>query len=64
MHHPDPVKRPVDGADFPKDAIVGGGIRSYKPYIATGDSVIQVGDKVVVFALPSAFYKLNKFFNS
>jgi len=55
---------PLKLIDFPKDAIVGGGIRSYKPYIATGDSLIRVGDKVVVFALPSAFDKLNKFFNS
>jgi len=55
---------PLKEIDFPKDAIVGGGIRSYKPYIATGDSLIMEGDKVVVFALPSAFDKLNKFFNS
>jgi trk system potassium uptake protein TrkA len=55
---------PLKMIDFPKDAIVGGGIRNYKPYIATGDSVINVGDKVVVFALPSAFDKLNKFFNT
>ena len=55
---------PLKLIDFPKDAIVGGGIRNYKPYIATGDSVIQVGDKVVVFALQSAFYKLNKFFDT
>ena len=55
---------PLKLIDFPKDAIVGGGIRSYKPYIATGDSLIRVGDKVVVFALPSAFDKLNKFFSS
>ncbi len=55
---------PLKLIDFPKDAIVGGGIRDYKPYIATGDTLIKAGDKVVVFALPSAFDKLNKFFNS
>lgn len=53
---------PLKLIDFPKDAIVGGGIRKYKPYIATGDTLIQAGDKVVVFALPTAFDKLNKFF--
>ncbi len=53
---------PLKLIDFPRDAIVGGGIRKYKPYIATGDTLIQAGDKVVVFALPSAFDKLNKFF--
>jgi trk system potassium uptake protein TrkA len=50
--------------DFPKDAIVGGGIRDDKPFIATGDTHIQFRDRVVVFALPSAFDKLNKFFTS
>lgn len=55
---------PLKLIDFPKDAIVGGGIRNYKAYIATGDTVIKAGDKVVVFALPSAFDKLNKFFTT
>ena len=55
---------PLKLIDFPKDAIVGGGIRNYTSYIATGDTLIQAGDKVVVFALPSAFEKLNKFFTS
>jgi len=55
---------PLKLIDFPKDAIVGGGIRNYKSYIATGDTLIQANDKVVVFALPTAFDKLNRFFNS
>lgn len=55
---------PLRLINFPKDAIVGGGIRDGKPFIATGDTHIQYGDKVVVFALPSAFEKLNKFFTS
>ena len=53
---------PLKLIDFPKDAIVGGGIRNYNPYIATGDTVIEANDKVVVFALPTAFDKLNRFF--
>lgn len=53
---------PLKLIDFPRDAIVGGGIRKYKAYIATGDTLIEAGDKVVVFALPSAFDKLNKYF--
>jgi trk system potassium uptake protein TrkA len=63
-----PNARITDGPlrliNFPKDAIVGGGIREYKPFIATGDTLIRTGDKVVVFTLPSAFDKLNKFFSS
>lgn len=54
---------PLRLIDFPKDAIVGGGIRNYKSFIATGDTLIKAGDKVVVFALPSAFDKLNRFFS-
>jgi trk system potassium uptake protein TrkA len=55
---------PLRLINFPKDAIVGGGIRDGKPFIATGDTHIQYADRVVVFALPSAFDKLNRFFTS
>ena len=48
--------------DFPKDAIVGGGTRDGNPFIATGDTIIQAGDKVVVFTLPTAYDSLTKFF--
>jgi len=55
---------PLRLINFPKDAIVGGGLREGNAFIATGDTQIKAGDKVVIFALPSAFEKLNKFFNS
>jgi len=48
--------------DFPNDAIVGGGTRDGLPFIATGDTIIKAGDKVVVFTLPTAYDKLTKFF--
>ncbi|MDP4221755.1 MAG: Trk system potassium transporter TrkA [Bacteroidota bacterium] len=48
--------------DFPKDAIVGGGTRDGVPFIATGDTIINANDKVVVFTLPSAYEKLSKYF--
>lgn len=48
--------------DFPKDAIVGGGTRDGEPFIATGDTIINANDKVVVFTLPSAFEKVSKYF--
>jgi len=47
---------------FPKDAIVGGGIRDNLPFIATGDTIINANDKVVVFSLPSAYEKVSKYF--
>ncbi len=48
--------------DFPKDAIVGGGTRDGVPFIGTGDTIIQPGDKVVVVTLPTAYDRLTKFF--
>lgn len=49
--------------DFPKDAIVGGVIRGNKAFIAKGHTRIEADDRVVVFALPSAVKKIDKFFN-
>ncbi len=47
---------------FPKDAIIGGIIRGNNSFIALGDSEIKPYDRVVVFALPSALKKVNRFF--
>jgi trk system potassium uptake protein len=56
------TKGTLRSIDFPKDAIVGGGTRDGEPFIATGDTIIKVNDKVVVFTLPSAYEKLSKYF--
>lgn len=56
------TKGTLRGIDFPKDAIVGGGTRDGVPFIATGDTIIKVNDKVVVFTLPAAYDKISKFF--
>jgi trk system potassium uptake protein TrkA len=56
------TKGTLRAIDFPKDAIVGGGTREGIPYIATGDTIINANDKVVVFTLPTAYERLNKFF--
>ena len=53
---------PLRDIGFPKDALVGGGIRDDKPFIATGDTLIMANDRIVIFALPSAMKKLSKFF--
>jgi trk system potassium uptake protein len=55
---------PLRLINFPKDAIIGGGIHESVSFIATGDTHIQANDRVVVFALPSAFDKISKFFSS
>lgn len=57
------TKGALRGIDFPKDAIVGGGTRNGVPFIATGDTIIRAGDKVVVFTLPTAYDKISKFFS-
>lgn len=48
---------------FPKDSMVGGVIREDNSFIANGYTLIKPGDKVVVFALPSAIGKVGKYFN-
>jgi trk system potassium uptake protein TrkA len=56
------TKGTLRSIDFPRDAIVGGGTRDGVPFIATGDTIINANDKVVVFALPAAYEKLSKYF--
>ncbi len=57
------TKGPLRDLDFPKDAVVGGVIRDRSSFIATGDTEIHAQDRVVVFALPTALQKVDKFFN-
>jgi trk system potassium uptake protein TrkA len=57
------TKGTLRSMDFPDDAIIGGGTREGIPFIATGDTIIKAGDKVVVFTLPTAYEKISKFFN-
>ncbi len=52
----------IRNIDFPKEAKIGGIIREDQGIIATGDTQIVAGDKVVIFALPSAIKKIDKFF--
>ncbi|QQS50243.1 MAG: Trk system potassium transporter TrkA [Bacteroidota bacterium] len=49
--------------DFPKDCIIGGIIRDDKSFIGKGSTQLQEGDKVIVFAMPSAISKAAKFFS-
>jgi trk system potassium uptake protein TrkA len=56
------TKGTLRSMDFPDDAIIGGGTREGIPFIATGDTIIKAKDKVVIFALPSAYEKISKFF--
>ncbi|MDX2415194.1 MAG: Trk system potassium transporter TrkA [Bacteroidales bacterium] len=48
--------------NFPKGALIGGGTRGGRPFIATGDTAIEPEDRVVVFTLPEALEKVTKYF--
>lgn len=48
--------------DLSKSAIVGGFIRNNEGFIGVGETEIKAGDKVVVFSLPDAVKKIDKFF--
>ncbi|MBK7629366.1 MAG: Trk system potassium transporter TrkA [Ignavibacteriales bacterium] len=48
--------------NLPKGCIIGGYVRDEQGFIGTGDTKIVAGDKVVVFSLPDAVKKLEKFF--
>lgn len=56
------TKGTLRSLDFPKGALVAGGTRSGVPFIASGDTIIQPNDKVVVFTLPEAYDRLKRFF--
>jgi trk system potassium uptake protein TrkA len=57
------TQAPLRELNFPQGAIIGGLIRGSKAHIAVGDTLIQQGDKVVVFALPFAIDKVVSFFH-
>lgn len=52
----------IKDIDFPDGAIIGGVVRKDQGFIAKGDTQIYPNDKVVVFSLPSAIKKVDKFF--
>ncbi len=56
------TRAPLHKLHFPKDAILGAVVRGGEVFVPIGDSQIQGGDKVVLFALPSAIHEVEKFF--
>lgn len=57
------TKKPVKNLNFPDNAIIGGYVRDERGFITVGDTQIQAEDKVVVFALPGAINKVEKYFH-
>ncbi|MDR2036402.1 MAG: Trk system potassium transporter TrkA [Bacteroidales bacterium] len=56
------IEAPLYDINFPKNAIIGGVIRGKSGFVATGDTHIQPGDHVVVFAMPGAINTVSSFF--
>jgi trk system potassium uptake protein TrkA len=61
-HDAKAVRGPIKDIDFPSEAIIGGVIRGNSSFIASGDTIIQPNDHVVVFALPSVLNEIGNFF--
>jgi trk system potassium uptake protein TrkA len=57
------VKRPLKKLSIPKGAIVGSIIRGNRVIVPRGDTQVEEGDRVVVFALPEAIEAVEKIFS-
>lgn len=49
--------------NLPQGTLIAGGISGNIPFIATGNTIIKAGDRVVVFTLPEAYDRLSAFFS-
>lgn len=58
----DVTKYAIKDLEFPKAAIIGGIVRGQESFIATGNTQIKPNDRVVVFSLPDAVKKVEKYF--
>lgn len=57
------IGKPLHELHFPRGAIIGAIVRGKSYQIPTGESVLAEGDRVVIFALPSALQKVERFFS-
>lgn len=56
------TKKKVKDLHFPDTALIGGVIRGSETLIPNGNTQLQIGDKVIVFALPLAIKRLEELF--
>ena len=56
------LNRPVRDLKIPDGIVIGGILRDNSAEIATGNSVIQKGDRVIILALPMAIKKVEEMF--
>ncbi len=57
------TRKKLSEAKIPKNCILGAVQRNDEVFIPMGDTQIKAGDKVVLFALPSAIHDVEKIFN-
>jgi len=57
------TKKPLKDLHFPDTALVAGVIRGEKVFIPDGNFLLEINDRAIVFALPSAKPALEKLFN-
>ncbi len=57
------TRKPLSKLKLPNNAILGVVMRENNVFIPVGDTQIRAGDRVVLFALPSAIRELENFFN-
>ncbi len=53
---------PLKEINFPKEAVIGGIVRNKEAFIASGNTQIQDGDKILVFCMPTAIKDVQKLF--
>ncbi|MBC8343749.1 MAG: Trk system potassium transporter TrkA [Bacteroidetes bacterium] len=57
------TEKKVQNLHFPKGVIIGGLVREDESNIVTGNTQIEVGDHVVVFAIPALIHKVERYFH-
>lgn len=55
--------KPLSDLHFPRGAIIGVIVRGKNYEIPSGESVLEEGDRVVIFTLPAALQKVERFFS-
>lgn len=58
------TKKPLRKQNFPAAMVVGAIIRGTEIIIPEGDTLFQIGDKIIVLALPRAIQKLERIFGN
>lgn len=56
------LNSPIQDISFPKGMVIGAILRNDTVEIATGKSVIQQNDRVIIFVQPQAIHKVEEFF--